>query len=323
MDGDSLLGLKMWNIGENRSEDQIEVPSQKKLLHIQDVKVYNDLCNDLQTQGDVLGKAWLRSGATKGSGSWLLGTAYGAPPILRLSEQHFKVNLLLRLLLPPHWVQGPVMVRCGSCNNTGNSGDMDPRVHGLNCGAMSQVRTRRHDDIRNALKDLIAYIWRDAVVELETIIDPQHNQLRSDIMVKLGARVWYLDVSVVNPSSMKHARRNGDANQASKHAAHDKWKKYQTSIRRQNLPDDSFIPFIIEATGRFGEEASAFLKLLSDVSLTAKGRVSFFRNHCRVLVARGNGVVADTYMKRSRLLDYHPSNTTEPATQPDIDSDVD
>lgn len=94
---------------------------------------------------------------------------------------------------------------CGRCQELSAdpfSVDMDPRYHALHCGSNEQGRlTKRHDDIRDALAQLLSSIYGAQYVSKEPIVGHVENQrLTADVLVRRGAREIFLDVVVADPT---------------------------------------------------------------------------------------------------------------------------
>ncbi len=74
----------------------------------------------------------------------------------------------------------------------------------------------------------------------------------------------YNNITIANPSCKSNTQA-GSANTlltAATRAEQGKRRKYQACLVRASIPPDKFIPFAIEATGRFGTEAMDFFNLV-------------------------------------------------------------
>jgi hypothetical protein len=88
------------------------------------------------------------------------------------------------------------------------------------------------------------------------------GQMRADIVVITGASKYTIDVSYVNPSCYSYLQRGTDrvADRASQLREEEKKAKYGWLAGMGEGGNEGFTPFVVEATGRLGQAAMAFIK---------------------------------------------------------------
>jgi hypothetical protein len=222
--------------------------------------------------------AYLRS-ATEDAGSgplaWIKGFYGNDMP-------YFKevIQLYLGLpSLPPHVPGGSRGYRCACqfdrhCRT--ESSNIDPCIlsgfgHPLRCGRMNSRKTKRHELVKTGLAKLITDLHPDYNVVLETIVG-QHNvtghEVRADIVVKDAANqlLHVIDIAIVTPATPDYIKRPVRAHEfkdaAAVHEEHRKRGIYEAA----GVPSALITPFVLEATGRIGPSAKAFLNSLCATS---------------------------------------------------------
>jgi len=262
-------------------------------------KVYRDigvsLRSMLRRQNRLPELAWFLSSDYSGSGKWLLsGTAgsfyYGH---LRFQGEEFRNALRLRCMVNPVPVQPSVahLPSC-ACGTVEKPVFLDEEpYHALDCqqGCVNKALTCRHHRVRDVLADVLVnycgidknHVHREATVGREN--GPAHLRRRADLVVNLpGVRDNVLiDVAVVNPAARtyiekgrSHMRQGG----ASTCRANEKIDYY----RRAGL---TVVPFVVEASGRLGYHATAFVKHVAEIT-----HVNWRSLRTRFIQAAGIGI---------------------------------
>ena len=148
-----------------------------------------------------------------------------------------------------------------------NDGALDLRFHCFSCENGGSFRMTRHTHVVKALAELSKSMLVSQAVSVEHIFpnQPNNGKLRPDITVRIGGNVYYVDVTVVNPACKSSVDKGSavTALTAAKHAEAAKRSKYKRVLEASSIAMDRFVPFAIEATGRFGNEALKFFQLLA------------------------------------------------------------
>jgi hypothetical protein len=206
---------------------------------------------------------------------------------MRIQSPQFVEALRLRLLMQP---LHPMEVfgktwncKCGRRVDL----DVDPR-HLLDCESGGWYITRRHDDVRDLLCDTIRRIRPEATITLEPVLTQGlGNPRRGDIKVILGNRIRVIDVAICDPSAACYR----DYGSIREDGAAAKQKERQKEAKYADIPDllntDAFVPFVVEATGRIGPKAFAFLEQLMGPNNTAD--LTSFTIQVGAVVNRFNG----------------------------------
>jgi hypothetical protein len=205
---------------------------------------------------DIAQRALLTASAAKGAAAWI----YSAPwKGYLLTDSEYKEALRLRLGLPQTNIfQGPSGICCGD-------GPIDELLHhGLGCGQAQgggRLRVRRHDAVAAELGNLIKFARMP--VERELLVDPRtagEERPRMDLVAKAPTATVYIDVSIPNPLTAERRRRTAAKPLTTATLVENQKRSKYHHLRKQ---DTEVIPFVIEATGGFGEDAVKFLKRIA------------------------------------------------------------
>jgi len=183
----------------------------------------------------------------------------------------------------------------------------DYRFHGLNCRLGSGARTTRHDACRDALAQALQRLFGPRAVLREPRLGPGLKE--PDLSLATAAGVIHLDVSIVNPAADLYVAAHSDTviQAAATLGEQNKRAQYQHTLRTLGLRDDVFVPFVIEATGRLGPSALAFLDHVTtlpglrghvDVAQTLK----FLVGAITASIHRGNSLSMARSREQSRVL---------------------
>jgi hypothetical protein len=182
--------------------------------------------------------------------------------------------LALRILVDPAPSELESCLLCGTNACT---------LHAMNCKEAAQgFWIQRHNEIRDMVFDLLKskdirpggarkeepmrQIHRDmtsiGLVTRETNEEsvPQGNQIVADIDLRDHLSKYVIDVTISNPAAPSYARLHPGTTAGRVATEREKVKraKYKEFCGRGT----TFVPFVMEATGRFSEETREFLKLM-------------------------------------------------------------
>ena len=130
-------------------------------------------------------------------------------------------------------------------------------------------RNYRHDRLRDALAQLLKMCYPDAEVSTEHPVpglpaiggDEEGNRrcrVRADVYMREGASVTVFDVAIVNPSAQSYLVKGSDVS-CDVAATHRETLKRESFLKRMGPHSQiSFVPFVVEATGRMGPAALDF-----------------------------------------------------------------
>ena len=237
--------------------------------------------------------AWFRSSQFSGSGRWLSDFKSSKHELLDADE--FLVAFRQRLLLGP-FGDLPAHTQPTQCT-CGHIISPDEPHHFLDCDMEKPFFLSRHNAAERAVKDFL----HKNVKELLLIQDqpPMHNLdgtpmglFAGDLEVTgttSGHNV--LDITIVNPSAPTYRRlrpgSNHQADVANINKEISKRTKYTQTIE---VLHGKFVPFSMEATGRLGPAAIAYIRKLIPEELTPRqvrlGRLSFKKDPIHALQAR-------------------------------------
>jgi ribonuclease HI len=233
--------------------------------------------------------AWLISGSCTGSALWLQPRIPRDPTIC-LSDKEFCHNLRLRLLLPQsNTTLLGTCVQC-ICGDAALVAGIDDH-HALDCRLSSGMRNIRHNQVVDAVYNFLCQCFPEATTIKEYPIPGAANRGSIvDVCLIAGPATYYIDVSIVNPGATVY-RNYGSAEYAgvaAKKRASDKKSLY----RRQNTRNVTIIPFIIEAGGRWGVEASSFIQATCGVKIGSTLASDDLRARKKALRRRINAILA-------------------------------
>jgi hypothetical protein len=270
------------------------IPSQHKLSSKHDKRRHEQLLDDLRASNRPAA-AWLLSSSTKGAASWLY-SACSSVAGTQLSHEAFQDGLRSRLLVPPHQDPPGVHVRrrCPTCRDA----NISP-LHALSCRMPSATRTHRHNLVRDAVAIFVRSIHPTAQIfpEYEMVNGRQpprdgpvvaaaagpvaggrggrgargaraQEPLRCDLKIEYNGITTYVDVAVANPSSNSALQSANGGSSVVENAVsilkeNDKLSKYRNKYTEE--VSNRVVPFVVEATGRLGPRASAFIKEWSGI----------------------------------------------------------
>lgn len=193
-------------------------------------------------------QAWLRSSAYRGSGRWLAGINHNMQGSLQfIDDDRFRTALRLRVLIEPATVPDGV---CPLCSATGAN-----PLHLLDCMSSQWFWTTRHNEVCDLLGKFIrASTGKDPQYEFE----PRAG-VRADILYKPegDGNPIMIDVTIANPAanSYQHLLPHLQEDAVARRREEEKAQAYQEFSSNYGI-----LPFVIEATGRFGPSALKWLQ---------------------------------------------------------------
>ena len=132
--------------------------------------------------------------------------------------------------------------------------------HGLVCRARQGNLIFRHNKVRDAVARFLTTSSAGVSATIEPNAGvPNKPNLRADIRVTKGNTTWLLDIGIVSAATTHYVRQHS-------HVKPGTAAEVYASMKRAKYRNASttFVPFIIEAGGRFGREAVAFVDGLFD-----------------------------------------------------------
>lgn len=234
-------------------------PKQRTLLRRVDAQVLDAA---VQCFPDTpAARSWLQSSACVESSAWMANAGLKSHPH-NFTNSLFKTALQLKLMQPAVLVRSDQAMRC-ICDDFDGTTPLEVMVHALGCPKLSELRTARHNALRDRLAKLLTGMRHGAHVDTEVDLarvddDRAHNgdRLRSDVRWLLGNEVVHFDTSVVSPVSRRALALHSatQAGVAAEEAQRMKRRQYQAALTAEGLALDALQPVVFETTGRKGSE---------------------------------------------------------------------
>jgi hypothetical protein len=223
---------------ETRTARQVVKPAARAIQQ----RRCDQLINSLRSNGHTAESIWLQSSCFKGSGRWLAGPGgffYGAYAFRNSTEYRaaFRMRLLLPIASPDVVQENAVLCRCGIQVDLQTS-----PYHCLDCLAVQGRFIRRHNAVRDTLRDFIkdqSNLQEYTVVKEPKVLPPaaeptgapmdghllppqeggaatlagwrqqraNEGFLRADIGRFSALRRQYIDVAVVDPTALSYRGR--------------------------------------------------------------------------------------------------------------------
>ena len=282
--------------GDRERLENISAPDEvdkatRKAVQLVDADAVRRILERLTAEGEM-GKgplAFFRSNMSKASGRWLrsfIGMEAGQG---FLGNREFSNILRTRLLVPLFDFNGTIPRDCPCCCNP-QSGTREGRnigpSHALGCRSLRPTLDARHNKVRDliaaALKKHLPQQGVTVAIEerFTEAAGPAAVGRAMDIVVRADAGyVRYLDIAVVEPSG--HAVLDYGAWEqdlrAAQHKEQEKINTFQSFAT--GVDPNTFIPLVLESSGRPGRRAKDFLmasrlpgavvrRLLEQISVT-------------------------------------------------------
>jgi len=277
----------------------VQIPSQAQLTAPTDKAIRNRVVSAIGHAGAT---AWFCSQSCVGTASWLW-SGLSSKDITSLKPEDFAEALALRLLLPAVSGDADGARQCGRClARSADSTFNDFGHHALHCPSIAGRRCTRHLQVINALAGFAKAMKCTVNKEVRVPeVDP-NAQARLDLRIIHQGQAYFVDVTVVSPAATGRMRSVPqptpdqdpfEAGYASRLAETEKVAKYARLV-----PLQSFVPFVVEATGRLGKRATEFIESLcpssSDNPSMDKAR-QFFMRRLAVTVQSWNAELVRAY----------------------------
>jgi hypothetical protein len=132
--------------------------------------------------------------------------------------------------------------------------------HGLSHSGGNSDAIRRHNQIMKALVNAVEMAGGKAWLEPRFQIHHTDDE-HTDIRVALGAKLFYIDVTVVHPTAASYLHEAvGASLKIAKKAERSKSRQYKDKAKHARA---TFVPFVMETFGGFGKCARDFVNLLA------------------------------------------------------------
>lgn len=203
-----------------------------------------------------------------------------------MNTELYREALRIRLLMPachdPVISDSPLM--CTTCNRESRNSNRESRTpiyeyHSLRCHRYGHFRKVRHDGIRDACYNFLRSALIDCQIDKEVNLGPSQDPSIAPVIADLRVThpdysTFCVDVSVTdcNLSTLINVNESDLSSNvvkspgiACERRECDKKRKYANSCGDQIL--DSFIPFVLDTTGRLGKCANSLVSLSSPMML--------------------------------------------------------
>ena len=132
--------------------------------------------------------------------------------------------------------------------------------HALSCRLNGATWTRRHNRVVQALAALIRHT-QPGPVTIETVVanTASGDEIRADLTLTQPEGRLIIDVAVVDPGAYKYTKHFSHRNPDSAAQAEEASKRAHYARIVPAPTPATIIPFVLEATGRLGPSALAFL----------------------------------------------------------------
>jgi hypothetical protein len=243
--------------------------------------------------------------STRQEAAWFLSSTSGCTAFLDstmgiagekfFSSEDFRCAARAKLGVGPS-NDPPQMIRVCACRRAYVSGE-EP-FHGISCFLNRGLRTRCHTEIVNLLFTLLKKrfpagdIGKEKLVGETLPINGVAAGVYADIVARVGAVNYCIDVSTVDPGSRKamagapSSASTCDAAAKAREAS--KRVHYNGVATPARLSAESVIPFVIETTGRLGPTALSFLFSICGTHTLLRSQ---FLNSVVLLLNRFNGAM--------------------------------
>jgi hypothetical protein len=174
-------------------------------------------------------------------------------------------------------------------------------LHYLSCPSNKNIIIQRHNELRDLV---VKYLIKSLGADVSCTVDPcltgftveDGSKVYADMRVCFGRKVFFLDVSWINPAS-RTARGNGSLvcpGSAALQREKEKEKWYASNADKEVL--SRIIPFVAEATGRLGMQAMDFAKVYMAGAPGSTNLFQFKRDVC-VTAARYQAKMQRQFMR--------------------------
>lgn len=269
----------------------------RKLMNDVDRIVESKLMDGLSNEM----KVWHTSSASVGTTSWLWCGSRHRKGSLMMEASEYATSLGLRLMLPMVPFNANLRRQC-DCGWEHDELSFDSAQHSLYCKKFSG-RKLRHDQVRDALSDLLSRLGYQPHVEMDVL-----DGKKMDVVVNIGAVNHYVDVSIVHAGANSYLDHSiEDADYAMNLSMSKKRSKY--GPLHDETRGNVFIPFVMETTGRMSKVAADFIDSVTGLGgsaiipdLAKRSARKFFLQRLSVIMARNNARLVKAYESHTHLL---------------------
>ena len=235
-----------------RSYDRGTLSSPTDARKIRDEEVdlsRQGLLAKLEEQDDQQSMALLTSASCRHSARWVFWRG-GDSHSNVFTPSLFREALRSRCLLPYNSAtfETEPTARCGCRSQVDLKEDV---THCWSCDETKGLQLRRHDRIRDIFVTFIRGTGTPCRKEVAV------GNTTPDILIEDGAESVLLDVSIINPAAETYRH---SAAFTPYFAARARESAKRNVYRQEVGPRATFIPIVLEATGRFGEAAMEFVR---------------------------------------------------------------
>jgi len=169
-------------------------------------------------------------------------------------------------------------------------------LHCLSCEKISNLTIKRHNNIADAIVDVVHKFIKGASADREFIIHKDNHHKKCDVRIILPDKsVFYVDVSIFNPALPSYSRSNPVLLMKSREK--EKCRQYNNVGLGDSSPN--LIPFLMDVTGNIGKRAVDFIDFLFS---TVKHEHPYFRqkfiNNIRDTHAAGMADSVNDYLAK-------------------------
>lgn len=282
-------------------------PRQRDLLKTHDKTVLETVVASCSETPYL--QAWLTSSACPESSTWL---AAGKSKIGQLAADEFRLALCLKLLQPVVAVPEGGRLRC-FCDRFDDADPLALAVHAVGCTSLSEMRSARHNDMRDAIAGFLRSLRSGAQVNTEVVLarpGDRHTstRLRSDVAYHLQHDTKHIDVSVVSPCTDRAMELNAASTPAvaAAEAERNKRRQYQVALTSAGLSQEALLLGVFETSGRPGPQLASFLAWLRNLPATQdadEDKVSSLVRDLTCIIWRWNArLLRAVFVNRSPLL---------------------
>ena len=129
---------------------------------------------------------------------------------------------------------------------------------------VNSATVSRHNSIVDVIADYVRRAGGQVWVEPRHDPDAEDrsDRRRPDLFVVLGPAAFYVDAAVVHPTSTSYLRAAAQRRLGAARIAEQRKERRHSATSAAG--GATFVPFVLETYGGFGEQARAFIRLLAD-----------------------------------------------------------
>jgi hypothetical protein len=176
--------------------------------------------------------------------------------------------------------------------------------HLLDCAGNQWFYVRRHDQLCKLLVEFLRGCLADVAITKEvTLRNNLEEEIRADIIAVRGHITYTIDVAVSNPAARSFLRKGSATVVDAAAIERERTKTLRYSTIPGLMEGGGFKPFVIEATGRLGPAARAFIdEITGDNTL----RRTYFLSAMSACIAKYNSLMfRATRSRLQRVVEGH------------------